>query len=303
MNTDQIKPRSNPIAKTMPLLEREEYIEQAYLFRGLNNRFQASDPVQVVMKHLRDEILSTTKLPLAIDYLLAELTHVGLMSSAMKKLSHYFAPFQTFLVEAAEDETGRFDMRRALLILEFEARFRAESTDPTSMFIFQFETICQNHLDYDHGLQAMSQDAIYDETWQQWILSIRHRIGMVGLADLIYIHSQHYVNRRNQLEEFDDEEEVSEIPDVVLFGEKEGRIALANRGKEPLYLFAALQRQLNYPAVPRPTRKDPLDDILPKLVKQIERLETRMKLMEDEQREKGIDLSKFYGKTDLPESD
>ena len=287
----------------MPLLEREEYIEQAYLFRGLNNRFQASDPVQVVMKHLRDEILSTTKLPLAIDYLLAELTHVGLMSSAMKKLSHYFAPFQTFLVEAAEDETGRFDMRRALLILEFEAKFRAESTDPISMFFFQFETICQNHLDYDHGLRSMSQDAIYDETWQKWILSIRHRIGMVGLADLVYIHSQHYVNRRNQLEEFDEEDEVSEIPEVVLFGEKEGRIALANRGKEPLYLFAALQRQLNYPAVPRPTKKDPVDDILPKLVKQIERLETRMKLMEDEQREKGIDLSKFYGKSDLPESD
>ena len=287
----------------MPLLEREEYIEQAYLFRGLNNRFQDSDPVQVVMRHLRDEILSTTKLPMAVDYLLAELTHVGSMSTAMKKLSHYFAPFQTFLVEAAEDETGRFDMRRALLILEFEAKFRADSEDPISMFFFQFETICQNHLDYDDGLRSMSQDAIYDENWQSWIMSIRHRIGIVGLADLVYVHSQHYVNRRTQLEEFDDEDPVSEIPDVVLFGEKEGRIALANRGKEPLYLFSALQRQLNYPAVPKPTKKDPLDEVLPKLVKQVERLETRMKLMEDEQREKGIDLSKFYGKSELPDSE
>ena len=289
----------------MPLLQREEYIEQAYLFRGLNNRHEESDPVQVVMRHLRDEILSTTKLPLAIDYLLTELIQFGAMSPAMKKLAHYFAPFQTFLVESAEDEAGRFDMRRALLILEYEAKFRAENTDPISMFFFQFETICQNNLDYDHGLRAMSQDEIYDPIWQKWILKIRHRIGMVGLADLVYVHSQFYVNRQTELEEFDDEDDdqVSEIPDVVLFGEKEGRIALANRGKEPMYLFAALQRQLNYPAVPRPTKKDPIDDILPKLIKQVERLEMRMKLMEDEQREKGIDLSQFYGKTDSPDSE
>ena len=37
----------------MEPLAREEYIEQAYLFRGLNNRLDESDPVQVVMKHLR----------------------------------------------------------------------------------------------------------------------------------------------------------------------------------------------------------------------------------------------------------
>ena len=55
----------------MPRLPREEYVEQAYLFRGLNNRFESSDPVQLVMKHLRDEILTTTKLPMAIDFLLA----------------------------------------------------------------------------------------------------------------------------------------------------------------------------------------------------------------------------------------
>lgn len=285
----------------MPVLEREEYIEQSYLFRGLNNRHDQSDPVQVVMRHLRDEILSTTKLPMAIDYLLAELTHIGSMATAMKNLSHYFAPFQTFLVEAAEDETGRFDMRRALLILEYEAKFRADNRDPISMFFFQFETICQNHLDYDFGLGAMALDAIYDATWQKWIMSIRHRIGMVGLADLVYVHSQFYVDRLASVDvlELGD---ASQLPEVVLFGEKEGRIALANRGKEPMYLFAALQRQLNYPAVPQPVKKDPIDDLLPKLFKQVERLETRMKLMEDEQREKGIDLSKFYGKSGLPDS-
>ena len=33
----------------------------------------------------------------------------------------------------------------------------------------------------------------------------------------------------------------------MLFGEKEGKIAWANRKKDPLYLFAALQRHLGYP--------------------------------------------------------
>jgi hypothetical protein len=164
------------------------------------------------------------------------------------------------------------------------------------MFFFQFETICQNHLDYDYGLRAMAGDGIYDEVWRKWILSIRHRVGLVDLADLVYVHSEHYVARRKKNSEFEDLDGDSEIPEVVLFGEKEGRIALANRGKEPMYLFSALQRQLNYPAVPRPTKKDPIDDLIPKMVKQLERLEMRTKLMEDEQRDRGIDLSQFYNK-------
>ena len=43
-----------------------------------------------------------------------------------------------------------------------------------------------------------------------------------------------------------------QLPVPALFGEKEGKIAKANRGRDPLYLFAALQRQLGYPEVPRP---------------------------------------------------
>lgn len=282
----------------MPKLSREEYIEQAYVFKGLNNRLDESDPVQVVMKHLRDEVLSTTKLPMALDFLLAELMHVGTMGTAMRKLSHYFEPFQTFLIDNAEDDSGRFDMRRALLILEHEANFRADNTDPVAMFLFQFETICDNHLDYDFGLQAVAHDSSYDETWQKWLMSIRGRLGLVGLADLIYVHSEHYLARQKTIEEAQGSE--VEMPNVVLFGEKEGRIALANRTKEPQYLFAALQRQLSYPAVPKPKRKTASEEILPKLIRQLERMEMRMKLLEDEQREKGIDLSQFYGKGDLP---
>ena len=282
----------------MPRLDREEYIEQAYVFNGLNNRLDQSDPVQIVLKHLRDEVLSTTKLPMAIDFLLAELMHVGTMGTAMKKLDHYFEPFQTFLIDNAEDETGRFDMRRALMILEYEAKFRAENSDPVSMFFFQFETTCENHLDYDFGLQAIAADSTYDQAWRDWILNARRKLGMVSLADLVYVHSEHYLAMQKKAEASEDSDADQEEPEVILFGEKEGRIALANRSKEPRYLFSALQRQLNYPAVPKPKRKDPAEAALPKLIKQMERMEMRMKLLEDEQREKGIDLKQFYGKAD-----
>lgn len=274
----------------MPILEREEYIEQAYLFHGLNHRLDSSDPVQEVMRHLREEILATTKLPLAIDFLLAELSHVGTMATAMRKLGHYFTPFQTFLVDAAEDERGRFDMKRALLILERESRFRAEQTDPVSMFFFQFETLCRNTLDYDGGLKAMSDDPIYDEVWRKWILYVRRQIGVIELPDLVYVHSEYYLQRQVRAGTGEP------APEPVLFGEKEGKIALANRRKEPLYLFSSLQRQLGYPSIPSPKPADPVADQLPKLLRTVERLETRLKLLEDEQREKGIDLSQFYDK-------
>jgi hypothetical protein len=279
-----------PAVALMPNLEREEYIEQAYLFRGLHDRLDQSDPVQEVMRHLRQEVLATTKLPMAIDFLLAELNHVGTMATAMRKLSHYFAPFQTFVMDAAEDERGKFDMQRGLLILEHEARFRAEGADRPSMFFYQFESLCRNRLDYDYGLQAMAADPIYDESWKRWILAVRHQIGMVDLADLVYVHSEHYLKRQAS------RGVETAVPDPLLFGEKEGRIALANRKKEPLYLFAALQRQLGYPEVPRPKPPNPADELLPKLSRTVERLEVRIKLLEDEQRERGIDLSQFYGK-------
>jgi hypothetical protein len=281
----------------MGLLPREEYVEQAYLFQALANRVKDGEPLQELLRHLREEILTTTKLPLAIDYLLAELNHVGTMASAMQKLPHYFTSFQTFVIAAAEAEGGRFDMNTALLILEHEARFRSESQDRSSFFFYQFESLCRNRLDYDYGLAAMASDPIYDEDWKRWILKFRHQIGIIDVADLVYLHSSYYAKR--QMEAGSDELEVA---DPVLFGEKEGRIALANRKKEPLFFFAALTRQLNYPAVPRPKPRDANEDLLPKLSRTVERLETRIKLLEDEQRNKGIDLSQFYEKGDRPGS-
>lgn len=276
------------------VLEREEYVEQQYLYRTMLGRINSSEPVQDLLGHLREEILATTKLPMAIDYLLSELNHAGSMASAMERMSHYFSPFQTYLIFAAESEKGRFDMQLALAILELEAGLRAEPAATAAMFFFQFEAIARNRLEYDAGLFAIANDPVYPEDWKAWILKVRHQIGLVELADLVYVHSEHYVQREKKLGH------TVQMPESILFGEKTGRIALANRTKLPQYFFSALQRQMNYPAVPKPRPKDPSEDMVPKLIRLVERMETRLKLLEDEQRQSGIDLSQFYQKPNEP---
>ena len=273
------------------ILPVEEYVEQAYLFKALMERMSADEPVQDLLGYLREEILATTKLPMAIDFLLGEIKQLGTMSTAMKRITHYFTPFQSFLMATAEDDDANIEMKVALHLLYHDAKLRSESADCVTMFFHQFETLCRHTLDYDYGLQAIAIDPIYDESWQRWILDIRHKLGMVDLADLVYIHSKYYEMRKHAGDQ---------AADPVLFGEKEGRIALANRTKETHYLFLALQRQLGYPPVPLPKRHDPQAEIIPKLKGMVERLETRVKMLEDEQRNQGIDLNRFYKKDEKP---
>ena len=76
--------------------------------------------------------------------------------------------------------------------------------------------------------------------------------------------------------------------------ETEGyRIALANRKKDPVYLFNSLHRQLGYPEAPRHALVVEEENPLPQLARRLEQLEKRMTLMEEEQRG-GIDLTKLY---------
>src|ERR1700736_980630 len=110
---------------TGKVLEREEYIEQAYFFRVLRERLSQSMATQDVLEHIAQEILSPTRLPYAIQFMAAEVKHSGLLSSGFGRLPHYFAPFQAFLVRGTEDETLRFSMDSALLLLEREAHYRA----------------------------------------------------------------------------------------------------------------------------------------------------------------------------------
>src|SRR5262245_39973486 len=273
------------------MLEREEYIEQAHLFRTLSERLAENAPMQELLSHVKEEILSTTRLPMAMDFLLTELKHTGMMSTAMERLPHYFTAFQTYVMREAEAERGRFDLRIAVEILRHEAEYKAKSPIAQAMFMFHFECLCRNRLKYDPGLGAVAKDAIYDENWRQWINELRLRIGMVDFADMIYVRSQFNIIHLTRPGEPPPEPEKP-----VLFSEKEGKIAWANRRKDPLYLFAALQRHLGYPAVPRPKRPDESLNLLPILNLQVQRLEARVKLLEDEARG-GIDLTKFYSKS------
>ena len=279
---------------TNTILAEEEYVEQAYLFRALKERSNSSEPIQDLMAYVKEEILATTKLPMAIDYLLSELNHVGTMALAMERMAHYFAPVQAFLVASAESDKGTFDIRLAFDILARESQFRSESACAEAMFFYQFETICRNRLDYDSGLNAIARDPIYNEDWKHWILKIRSQLGLVGIADLVYVHSEYYLQQEQSAGH------ETETPAPLLFNEKVGRIALANRTKQPLYFFSALQRQMKYPQVVKPVRKSTDRDALPKLIAAVQRLESRIKMLEDEQRGQGIDLSQFYRKKDDP---
>jgi hypothetical protein len=272
----------------MPPLEREEYIEQAYLYRALLERLPDAVPLQDLMEFLRQELLSTTKLPMAIDFMLTELKHSGLMSLAMKRLEHYFHPFQSYIMGEAEAEQGRFDMRMALQILQHEAEYRAQAGTSAGLFLYQFECLCRNRLKYDEGLRCMSLDPWYNHDWQEWILIVRRQVGLIDFAEMIYVRSEFALQRLKQRGH-----DIANVPHAVLFGEKEGKIAFANREKDPLYLFSALQRQLGYPPVPRAKKQQEVGELLILLQQKIDRMEIRLKLMEEEQRG-GIDLNKLY---------
>lgn len=280
-------------SQSQPLLQRDEYVEQAYMFQLLRERSAEQMPMQELLEQVQYEILATTNLPIAVEYLLTELKHSGRMSPAMYRMSHYFTDFQAYLVEQAESETGRFPIETSLQVLEAEAKYRVAGPTPEGLFFFRFEVLCRNRLNYDKGLTATSNDPIYDLDWKKWILKLRAEIGLVDFADLLFLASTEY---KLMLEEAG---ESVEGKGPFLFGRKEGRIAMGNRRKEPLFLFAAMQRHLGYPAVPRPTPKDESIDLIPQLMRRVERLESRIKLMEEERRA-GIDLTRFYSKEDTP---
>ena len=275
-----------------PVLDREEYIEQTYFFRVLRERVEENSPTQTVLEHMPEELLSITRLPIAVGFLATEIKHTGLLSSGFAKLGHYFTPFQAFIIAATEDENARFSIDIALLILEREARYRSATPSPQGLFVYQFEVLSRNRLGYDEGLERMKGDAIYDADWRAFLDMTRRQIGVFDFGDLIYARSELYVREQRR-----------QLPDYVppappLFGEKEGKIARANRGRDPLYLFAALQRQLGYPEVPRAKPKDDPLTLIGQMRDKIRQLEQRLHLVESEVRG-SIDLSEFIKKPDL----
>lgn len=272
------------------MLDRDEYVEQAHFFKMLAERNTLGLSTQDLLNLVREEVLATTKLPMAIDFLAGELKLNGVFHTAMAKLTHYFTPFQTFIIGEAEDDVGRFDMILALQVLAREAHYRAEGATAQGLFLYEFETLARNRLKYDRGLQAIACDDVFDAAWRDWIAIVRRQIGLVDFADLIYVRSEHY-SRRHRANSTADEAEDDRPP--MLFGDGEGRIALATRGRDPLALFNALHRHLGYPEVPRPAVADESTQLVPRLLRRVEQLEARVKLVEEEQKG-GIDITSYY---------
>lgn len=269
----------------MPVLDREEYIEQAYFFHAFRERVADGMPAQEVLARIGEELLSTTRLPLAVSFLSTESRVSGLMGPAMTRLAHYFAPFQAFVIARAEEEVGRFSMEQAMLILEREAKYRADGPSTAGLFVYQFEALSRNRLGYGRGLDAMAADPFYDEDWREYILRLQSRLGDVDFADLIYVRSAFFVDERRKR----DPDYEPKFP--TLFGEKEGKIARANRGRDPVYLFSALQRQLGYPEVPRPRRPDEAEARIALLEQRVLMLENRLKSLETGANPADLDIS------------
>jgi hypothetical protein len=305
---------ASPSSSLAPL-GREEYIEQSHFFRALGERLAEEMPAQEVLASVREEVLATTKLPLAIDFLLGELRHEGFLGPALARLPHYFTPFQAFVVQESENSRLKFDLRVGLEILSREAEYRAGEPTREGIFLYQFEALCRNRLGYDRGLEAVARDPAFDDVWREWIRKVRRQIGMVDIADLIYVHSEYYWQRqskgggqragvgagtpRSGVADRSEEQEEPVEERVVLFGEREGRIALANRRKDPLFLFSSLHRQLGYPEVPRQKAADREQPLLPQLARRLEQLEMRLKLLEEDRRGE-VDLTAFYERPPEP---
>ena len=294
-----------------PPLPREEYVEQRHFFRTLRGRLAEGVATQDALKQVREELLATTKLPVAVDLLGDELRQTGRLAPAMARLGFYFTPFQTFLVGKGEEDRTKFDATAAFEILErmagyltgdaparSDARERGAGGDsPTrpGLFLYQFEVLARCRLGYAAGLTAVAADPFYDETWCGWVTTLRRAIGELDFAELVYRRSDWFVEMKRRAEG----DRGATVPYELLFGEAEGRIAWANRGKDPLYLFAALQRQLGYPSVPKAERKPKESDIPPAVQAVLHKLERRVQFLEAEQ-SGGLDLDKLAARPDRP---
>ena len=258
--------------------DHDECVEQAYFFRTFRERIGANIPAQETLARLHEELLSSTKMPFAVQFLSLELKHSGRLSEGFAKLPHYFTPFQTFVMRQADDETSKFTTLVGLEILEREAAYTADQPTPSGLFVYQFAAICRNRLGYDHGLDAIGGDPFYDAEWKKYAELVRRQVGIIDFADLVYLRSELYVaeqRRRNP-------DYIPSLPPI--FEVREGKIAKASLGRDPLFLFAALQRQLNYPEVPRAR---PREDIAAKFdlyeVK-FREMDARIRMLESEAR-------------------
>ena len=173
--------------------EHEECVEQAYFFRTFRERLEQNLPSQDILRSIHEDVLPSTRLPTAVEFLSSDMKHTGRLSTGFARLAHYFTPFQGFVVQQAENDRQRLTMPVALLILEREAAYKAEhakggaaDSGRAGLFVYQFETIARNRLGYDEGLGCVARDPIYGPDWASLRrtgppLGGRHRLLRPGL--------------------------------------------------------------------------------------------------------------------------
>ncbi len=160
------------------------------------------------------------------------------------------------------------------------------------LFVYQFKALSRNRLGYDGGLLNMALDPQYDENWRAFLQMVRQQVGVVDFADIIYIRSDLYV--KDQRREHPDYE-----PSVQpLFGDKEGRIAKANRGRDPLYLFWRCSVSSAIPKCPGPSLADDLESKIEALRVKFRELEMRVKVIDAELKGQ-VDVTQLLAKPEL----
>ena len=183
----------------MPVLEREEYIEQAYFFHTFRERLIDGLASQEILARIGEELLSTTKLPLAVSFLHVEMKGTGQMGPAMERISHYFTPFQAHVVSQAESDVSRFAMDQALSDPGARGQVQgrcARRCRPCSCFNSRRSPATDWAT--PKGLAAMAGDPIYTEDWIDYILTLRSRLGDVDFADLIFVRSEQFARERRR---------------------------------------------------------------------------------------------------------
>ena len=235
----------------MPVLEREEYIEQAYFFQSFRERLVHGLPSQEILERVGEELLTTTKLPLAVSFLASEMKHSGLMAPAMVHIGHYFT--------AVPGPRGRPGGRwRTQPVLHGEqARLhpgtrqgpssRPETSSLAGLFVFQFESLSRNRLGKSTpgASRRWRRTPHYNEDWRDYDPPLQTRLGDVDFADLIFVRSlpTSSLERRRR-----DPGLHAQVPHPLRRPRK-GKIARCNRGRDPMYLFSALQTASS--AIPR----------------------------------------------------
>ena len=142
------------------------YVEQAYFFRTFLKRMADNMPAQEVLESLHQELLSSTRMPMAIQFLATEIKHSGLLATGLERLPHYFTKFQAFSSPEAEDEGRRIIMPTARSSSSRRRRNQANPDRPgCSSTSSKHSSEPPRYLD---GIIAMEDDPLYDADWTEY---------------------------------------------------------------------------------------------------------------------------------------